>query len=200
MPAVTPSSARSSASFRNGLLTVIIPAPKSPALLFSGVWLIFGGIIFFWAIKFAILISLAIIADQGGSLTITSVLVPLFFIFWLFMWGTSVFRSLRDLLWHLFGREELEISDYLITLRRSVWGKGRSKSYQMTHVERWRVDCSPISGSQRFFGGPDVTCLAFDYGADTVRFGVGIAEAEARSILEKVQGYFPGYKGKIILQ
>ncbi len=79
-------------------------------------------------------------------------------------------------------------------------GRERSRSYQATHIERLRVDCSRISGSQRFLRGPEATCLAFDYGADTIRFGVGIREAEARHILERVQEYFPGYKGKITLR
>ncbi len=200
MPVVEPSPEKSSSSFRNGLLTIIIPAPKSPNLLFSIVWLIFWAITFLWAVKFGILLSLVIISEQAGAVTIKSLFVPLFFTFWLFMWGAAGFRSIKDVVWHLFGREELEFSDYLVTLRRSMLGRGRSRSYQVTHIERLRVDCSPISGSQRFFSGTEVTCLAFDYGADTIRFGVGIKEAEARHILERIHEYFPGYKGKITLR
>ena len=200
MPVVKPSPEKSSSFFQNGLLTIIIPAPKSSDLLFSIVWLVFWAITFLWAMKLGILISLAIISDQAGSVTIKSLFVPLFFTFWLFMWGLAGFKMIKDVMWHLFGKEVLEINDYFFTIRRTVLGRGRSKLYRAVNIERLRVDCSPVSGSKRFFRRPEVTCLAFDYGADTIRFGAGIRAAEARQILERIQEYFPGYRGKIILR
>ena len=36
--------------------------------------------------------------------------------------------------------------------------------------------------------------LAFDYGAQTFRFGAGVDDAEARRILEKITARFPQYR------
>jgi hypothetical protein len=198
MSIVNPPRERHSSSFRNGLLFITISAPRHPDLLFSIGWLFVWSITFFWAIKFAILFSLVIFSQQTGSVTIQSLLVPLFFIFWLIFWGRAGFRSIKRLLWHLFGEEETQISDSLITIKRRIFGRGRPKSYQSAHIERLRVACHSPQGFQKFLGEQEMTCLAFDYGSDTIRFGVGIAEAEARRILEKVQEHFPMYENRIM--
>jgi hypothetical protein len=36
--------------------------------------------------------------------------------------------------------------------------------------------------------------IAFDYGAQTFRFGAGVDEAEAKHILEKITARFPQYR------
>jgi len=130
----------------------------------------------------------------SGQATAKSLFVPLFLIFWTFFWGKAGFELMGRLLWNLFGEEQLRIDEHFVSIRRSVFGQGKSKLYRASHIERWRVDCQSPRFNQ--LGPREVTCLAFDYGADTIRFGVGIKEAEARSILRKIIEHFPAYKDK----
>jgi hypothetical protein len=44
------------------------------------------------------------------------------------------------------------------------------------------------------FGGTLHSRIAFDYGSQTVRFGAGAGEAEAKQILEKIVARFPQYR------
>jgi len=194
MSIVTPSKERHSSYFRKGSLTIVIPAPRSLEMLFWGGWLVFWGITFLWGLKFGILFTLVLLSEQ---VTIKALFVPLFFIFWLFAWGRAGLRMMGKLLWNLFGEEEIRIDEHFVSIRRVLFGKAKAKLYRGSLIERWRVSCQSTRAAP--LGSKTTTCLAFDYGADTIRFGEGISEAEAYRILQKIVESLPVYKDKIIV-
>ena len=89
------------------------------------------------------------------------------------------------------GRRGHSSSGDVLALRRDVWGFGRTREYDLSHVSSLRVApaaWNPYdwSGAMQFWGiggGP----VAFDYGSRTFRFGASVDEAEARDIVNQLR-------------
>ena len=119
-----------------------------------------------------------------------------FLAFWLCGWTIGGGFVLFSMLWMLAGYERVTFTGEALTLRREVFGIGRSRAYLLSAVRDLRViDVAPFApftfGRQDVFGrssGP----LAFDYGAQTIRFGAGVDPAEAKRLAAKVLASKPG--------
>jgi hypothetical protein len=114
----------------------------------------------------------------------------LFLVFWLSAWvlgGASVGWAC---LWNLAGREVVLLRAGAIIVRHEVWGIGRSKEFDLTSVRDLRASAEPYnpwgfsSGMGLWMGAKSA---AFDYGASTYRFGPGLEEAEAKTLVELIR-------------
>lgn len=114
----------------------------------------------------------------------------LFSVVWLVGWTAGGLCVLTSLLWMLFGVERVRIARDKVSLRREVFGVGRTWQYDPRAVSRLRA----LEGVEGPFAGftpvlpwsPHGQTLAFDYGAKTIRFGSGLDAAEARQLAGKI--------------
>jgi hypothetical protein len=125
----------------------------------------------------------------------SSPLGPKFFmLFWLGGWtvggGFAIYVWFRNLM----GKEVISINSMTLTIRQEVGGIGRSKEYEMQAVKNLRV--SPLSynpwnfSSSMQIWGIGGGLIAFDYGAQTFRFGTGLAESEAQDLINVIKKRF----------
>jgi len=107
--------------------------------------------------------------------------------------------TLYTWLWHVNGRDILEISAKSIQITRRILSFGKPKEYIVQQVKDLRV--VPVAENvvwsirhTRIAWGIPPGTLAFDYGAKTVNFGSGCEEAEAKMILKEIWQAYPQYK------
>lgn len=109
-----------------------------------------------------------------------------------------------NFVWLISGREIVEVTTQSITIHRVALGLGPSKVFSGTQIKDLRVSPSnmnfdhPILMIYDTYYFPshhvDIGTLAFDYGAETFKFGGGVNEAEAKQILAEIQQKYPQYK------
>lgn len=111
-----------------------------------------------------------------------------FMAFWLIGWTVGGGLAIYTVLWMIAGREVLRLMGDHLSIRREIFGVGRTREYDLSHVSNLRVasaDPSPFWGP-RTFPGMHPGIIAFDYGASTVRMGQSIDEAEALQITREL--------------
>ena len=94
-------------------------------------------------------------------------------------------------MWMLAGREVISFKMPSLVVRRELLGLGRSQEFDLSLVKDLRASQEVLnssnlsSGLRNFgFGGG---AIAFDYGPKTYRFGAGLDEAEAKSVVEAIK-------------
>jgi hypothetical protein len=110
---------------------------------------------------------------------------------WLAAWTLGGVFAIYAWLWMVGGREVIRLRPTSLSVKREVFGMGRSREYDLNYVKNLRVAAEPTYtwdwiGAMRFWGlagGP----VAFDYGARTYRFGNGVDEAEGHQIVEALR-------------
>lgn len=117
----------------------------------------------------------------------------LFIIVYLSFWAYFEFKILRAFTWKRLGKEKLWIQNNLLHYQREINGKGKIRTYNLDLVGDLKMlDFNPASFSdyinQSFWiqGGEK---LEFTSQAKTIRFGMQISEAEARSILRELKNF-----------
>jgi hypothetical protein len=121
-------------------------------------------------------------------------------IFWTLATGLFIYQFA----WQVSGKEVIEVSAKSITTSRVALGIRSPKEYLADHIKELRVSSSnmnlnhPMLWWTYSYYNPwshnMVGSLAFDYGAQTFRFGMSIDEAEAKQIVAEIQQKFPQYK------
>lgn len=175
-----------------------IPSKKNWfIILFLGFWLI-G-----WAVGEATVIGILIVGFlkflSGGlpdtATTGAEAFGGLFLIAWLGVWTVGGAFAIYAWLWQVKGVEEITISydSFEIVKKTPIWT--RTKKYRLQDVTSLRISNSVtsmwnMSGGMEFAGITGGQ-LAFDYGAKTVRFGIGLDEAEAKYIINDIQIHSP---------
>jgi len=188
---IKPYSARHTMDDLLDSLKITIPSQKQWFhILFISFWMV-G-----WAFgEFTAVSSLVSGNGFGGS--------SLFMIAWLGGWTVGGGYAMYILLWQLSGNEIIQVSNSGITTSRTILGFGFfPKEYSSEYIKALRVsapmnpnDIFGWSRASRFYGTGG-GLLAFDYGAKTVNFGVGIDEAEAKQILSEIQQRYPQYRSR----
>jgi hypothetical protein len=118
-----------------------------------------------------------------------------FMVFWLCGWTVGGGFALYIWLWHIKGCELITISPIALSIKREVFGFGRSRHFEASEIRHLRV--APFTynpydfRSSLAFWGIGGGALAFDYGFKTFRFGAGVDEAEARVILQTITKRLP---------
>ncbi len=119
-----------------------------------------------------------------------------FLLVWLAGWTVGGVFTLGFFLWMLAGKQVVRVERGVLSLRWEVLGLGSSREYDVSQVHNLRIGAAtgfnPFSMAQAgamwgVTGGP----LGFDYGAQTVRFGLAMHEAEAAIILPRLSRILP---------
>ena len=157
-----------------------IPAPRNWfVIFFLTAWL--GGWAMGWTFAFT-----SIINDFGKPTGI-----DLFLLFWLTGWTVGGFMAIKTLWWMVFGKEFITIQDGQLDIKRQGDLLGKSKTYDLAAAENFKVRSSP---QINFFNNNQenspwhthkMGTLQFDYGLKTIRFGIGLDEAEGKFLLDK---------------
>ena len=166
---------------RPGGVVVLIPARRRwLAIPFLGFWLV-G-----WAFG-EVMVARQLLLGAGPA--------SAFLLVWLSLWTLGGAFAMTALAWSVAGREVVSVASRTFSVRREVLGIGRTWEYDADRVHNLRVSTGGLdafSGSGGFrawglSGGP----VAFDYGARTVRFGAGVDEAEAASVIRELSEWLP---------
>lgn len=157
----------------HGVLEIRIPAPRYASAIFALPICLAA-----WAFGMALAIQ-ALLSDTDNSSR-----VPLFA--WLTAWSIGGAWAVVTSLWLLWGRQIVRLTHHALSIRWEVIGVGYTADYETRHISGLRAipASSPIWG---WGGGPFV----FDYGARTVRFGLSLDEAEAKSLLPQFARVLP---------
>ena len=109
------------------------------------------------------------------------------------VWLISALFMAQIFLWHIAGKEIVEVSPQSIGIRFQISALGRSRVYLAEHIKNLRLSPSYAEIGHPFW--PDLSGfnlihnrLAFDYGAKTIRFARGLEEAEAKQLLKAIEG------------
>jgi len=165
----------------SGGYKIEIPAPRNWfVVIFMTAWL--GGWAMGWTFAFT---SVMQGVFDGGSD------VDLFLTFWLVGWTIGGFFVMKTLYWMIFGKEIITINHRKLEIKRSGDLLGKSKSYDLIHAKEFAIvkktafDFWGNNQSNNPFMSNKMGTLKFDYGLKTIRFGIGIDEAEGKYLLEK---------------
>jgi hypothetical protein len=96
-------------------------------------------------------------------------------------------------LWEVVGYEIMESTDKVLHIRRTVLGFTHTQQYSTEHIEDIRAVLptrTTWSWTKIMLREPPGGTIAFDYGAETIRFGVGASEAEAKQIVAELEREF----------
>lgn len=105
-----------------------------------------------------------------------------FFLIWAVLWTAGGGYALLDLLWQVWGRQDLIVDSAFLTHRRGLFGLGRTRRYELADMLNVRV----VSRSQL---GRYGSIIAFDYDTQTIRIGSDMDELEAKQIVKTVRKY-----------
>lgn len=183
MALVSPSAGKAEVRETASGLEIAVPAPRHLfIMLFLPIWLI-G-----WA--FGFVSALAEITSGSGTGP------ELFLIVWLTMWTLGGGAALVTFLWMLGGKQIIRVERNQLSIRWDLFGLGFSREYDAAHIARLRI--GEARGFNAFdmaragdFWGISGGLLVFDYGARTIRFGLGMHEAEASALLPRIVRALP---------
>ena len=100
---------------------------------------------------------------------------------------------MKTLYWMIFGKEIITINQGKLEIEKKGEFLANSKSYDLSIAKEFEI-VKTVSPDLGFFGNSQgnnpfmsnkMGTLQFDYGLKTIRFGVGIDEAEGRFLLDK---------------
>lgn len=175
MVKVAPPSRRSTTQESSGGLEVMVPAKRNIFLmLFLTAWLV-G-----WLMGEIAAGRDLFLGSQGGPKG--------FLVFWLVCWTVGGGFAIYVWSWMLAGKERIVLRADALSVRRELFGLGRTNEYDFAHVSNLRVApviSDPWSSGMRFWGAGS-GLVAFDYGAKTFRFGGALDEAEAAQIVKEL--------------
>ncbi len=171
-------------------LTITIPSRKNWFLiLFLGFWLtgwLFGEVIALHQVIRGHSSHWASVTESGP------IGLNLFLIGWLGAWTVGGGVAIVTWLWNLVGVERVLLAPSTLTMKREVLGIGPTKEYELSSVSNLRINMGlsnvrfRIAPIQTMNGGT----IAFDYGAKTFQFGVGLDEAEAQQIIAQLKSRY----------
>jgi hypothetical protein len=172
---VIPTKRRSSVRQFSEGLEITIPARRNIFItLFLGAWLV-G-----WCCGEVSAACALLAGDEIAPM--------LFLSAWLIMWTIGGGCALYAWLWMVTGKEMVWLGSDALAIKRDVVGFGRLREYELTHIVNLRTSVAVWNQvnwttPMQFGGG----VIAFDYGADTVRFGASIDEAEAFQLVRELK-------------
>lgn len=118
-----------------------------------------------------------------------------FLIFWLCAWTVGGIIAISQFLWGVAGYELLTLSEGELTIERCIPIFKRRWNYDVNEVKNFRAGSAvptglSFSGRQSLngmFSNRGEGTLKFDYGFLSPGFGIGLEEAEAKWLAEKLE-------------
>jgi hypothetical protein len=193
MPVKPPTPKHKSEELRDKLI-ILIPNPKHWFMeFFLGLWLVF------WSLGELLALG-ALIFNRNG---IDAPPIP-FLVIWLIFWTIGGGFMIYQFAWQVSGKEVVEVTPQSITISRVVLSFHSPKEYSADYIKELRVSSSNMNLNHPMllwtysyyypWRHNMIGSMAFDYGAQTFRFGMSIDEAEAKQIIAEIQQKFPQYK------
>ena len=102
---------------------------------------------------------------------------------------------LYSLLWQIAGREIIEVRNENLAITRQIFNWKTTKEYSLKNDIKLRLNAEKpnsvdtIRGVRKLLGKNGI--IAFDYEANTLRFGLEIDETQAMQIISEIQKYLP---------
>lgn len=203
MPKIQPAKNRHTFQIFDSIIIINIPSPKNSfRILFLLFWLITFAPFVIIPYRFFIPEILDMISHAHSLSRVWDIFVKegLFFIFSILIIFTAVELFLLFIFfWQIIGKEIIIVSQDTIKIKKSFFGMGKVKEYTGLHIKNLRasanlrdnhlVNWSNFVSDLGLSGGR----LIFDYGSKTNRFGIGIEEAEAKQIYNKIIEKYPKY-------
>ena len=135
----------------------------------------------------------------GGSVAIWQVISgqskeAWFLIIWLCGWLVGELFVLYVFLWGGFGKELITAEHGIIKIKRSIFGYGPSRQYEMAKVSNLRASgffATTMSWnfSMAYWGLTGGT-VAFDYENKPKRFGINLNENDANQLVKTMKGRY----------
>ena len=114
-----------------------------------------------------------------------------FIIFWLIGWTFGGGFAFYTILWQLIGKEIIRMEMGKLIIKKSIAGIGRKKEYEADSIKNMQVILdaeSSIPGKyNKKAAGRQARKIMFDYGNKIIRFGIGIDEAEAQMVFDRLR-------------
>jgi len=158
-----------------------MPSRKNWAvLIFATLWL--GG----WAAALNMVWNVFIPLNQTSPAGDGPMGTDLFLVFWLMAWTAGGLGVLFMLLWGYWGRESLSLAGSTLTLRKSIFGVGRSWHMDLGEVSSFRFSPQQTnwwSQSRLAMYGLGPGKIQIDHGLRTRSLGLGLDDTEARYIV-----------------
>jgi len=115
------------------------------------------------------------------------------------VWTILTVFVVYDLLWEIEGREIICIDGKTLTIKRSLWGLGRTRRFSLNEIRHLRFypwkEWPLMAGRHLFWrqlgSRRPWKSLAFDYGSRTYHFGIDLDEQEAKGLLNAIVERFP---------
>lgn len=117
----------------------------------------------------------------------------IFMVVWLCGWAAGLAIATYALVWNLSGKEEIHISFQRLKIMKKtlIWAFSKEyKPLQVKSLKALNTNSPSIFGSSYPYGHWTES-IAFDYGAQTIKFGLDLNEAEAKMIVKDIQNKFP---------
>jgi hypothetical protein len=103
------------------------------------------------------------------------------------IWFAILGRVFFPWFWNLGGRHILVCNDSEITLRRELFGFGRTKVFSTREVSHWRYAPEQARGKQQTLPRG----FAFDFAGKEIRVGTAMDEAEVKQLFAQIRRRFP---------
>lgn len=124
-----------------------------------------------------------------------------FLLFWLVGWTIGGLFAITILFWSLLGQETIQIERGIFSISKGILDvEIIKKNYDSKSIKNFELNPEPVGmdsllGQKKRFGdfwGLTGGKLRFDYGMKTIKFGIGIDEAEARYLIDEIKnrGYY----------
>ena len=158
---------------------IIIPVKKNYLFLAGPLF----GIIMWWVIGAEkIFKELFSSLNDGGG----------FQYIWIAWVGFILLVSLRAYWWMLAGKEIINVGDGVLSIKRKGDWIARTRSYDLNEVRYLRSEDNNEKQGSNFldnFRNQNKIrgTVCFEYGADTIRFGEDLAEAEGNYIIQRLK-------------
>ena len=135
----------------------------------------------------------------GGSVAMWQVLSgqtkdAWFLIIWLCGWLVGELFVLYAFLWSAFGNEVITAEHGVIKIKRSIYGYGPSRQFELTKISNIRASgffatMMSWNYSMAYWGLTGGT-VAFDYESKPVRFGINLNEDDADQLAKTMKSRF----------
>jgi hypothetical protein len=152
-----------------GMRYVLPPRRNAASIIGVGLWLAFVAV---WGVR-----EFEKTSGRDPFLLPWAVFVPVVFFAWLR---------------HVAGRELVTLALAALKIRRHVFGVGLTREYDASQIRNLRV-APPVPtwrDPKRNWNAFDHGMIAFEYGAKTVRFGAGVNQAKAATIVDEIKRHY----------
>jgi len=98
------------------------------------------------------------------------------------------------LTWLVVGREVIQLRDRALVIKRSIFGKGPSRSFAISGIIDLRASNFGVSSMSLSYSfarmGLVGGSIAFEYNGKTQRFGIDLEESDAKALLVAIRARF----------